>query len=94
VENEILIDAPVGTVWQGLTHYAGMGDWTMFRGRLLRHGTEHPNGADALREMRAPGLRILDSVGWSTACVDDAVGVSAGVVQLEDAGADRHLLAV
>jgi catechol 2,3-dioxygenase-like lactoylglutathione lyase family enzyme/uncharacterized protein YndB with AHSA1/START domain len=65
VEIEIDIDAPCETVWQHLVDHAGMGDWCLFDGAVLREGDESFNGPGCLRELTAPGMRITEEiVAW------------------------------
>jgi catechol 2,3-dioxygenase-like lactoylglutathione lyase family enzyme len=62
VENEIAINAPADQVWRSLTEHAGMGDWSIFNGRLLRQGQQHRNGIGCIRELSAPGMRIIEEI--------------------------------
>jgi catechol 2,3-dioxygenase-like lactoylglutathione lyase family enzyme/uncharacterized protein YndB with AHSA1/START domain len=65
VEIEIDIDAPREVVWQHLVDHAGMGDWCLFNGSVLREGAEAANGPGCLRELTAPGMRITEEiVAW------------------------------
>ena len=65
VEIEIDIDAPREAVWQRLVDHAGMGDWCLFKGSVLREGAEDVNGPGCLRELTAPGMQITEEiVGW------------------------------
>jgi catechol 2,3-dioxygenase-like lactoylglutathione lyase family enzyme len=62
VENEIEINAPAEDVWRQLSDHAGMGNWSLFKGRVLREGRDDPNGPDCLRELSAYGLRITEEI--------------------------------
>ena len=62
VENEITINAPAEQVWHKLTDHAAMGDWSILKGRLLREGNPHVYGTGAVRELTAPGLRIIEEI--------------------------------
>jgi len=62
VENEIEIDAPAEAVWQQLTDHATMGNWSLFRGRVLREGRDAPNGLGCIRELSACGMRITEEI--------------------------------
>jgi hypothetical protein len=65
VVNEIEINAPPEDVWRQLTDHAGIGNWSIFSGRVLRAGQPDPNGAGCIRELTAPGMRIIEEVtGW------------------------------
>jgi hypothetical protein len=65
VEIEIDIDAPREVVWQHLVDHAGMGDWCLFNGSVLREGDQAVNGPGCLRELTAPGMRITEEiVAW------------------------------
>jgi hypothetical protein len=65
VVNEIEINAPAGEVWRQLTDHAGLGNWSIFSGRVLRPGQPDPNGVGCIRELTAPGVRITEEVtGW------------------------------
>jgi catechol 2,3-dioxygenase-like lactoylglutathione lyase family enzyme len=61
-ENEIEINAPADQVWQQLTDHAGMGNWSIFSGSILRVGNTDPNGIGCIRELAAPGVRITEEV--------------------------------
>jgi uncharacterized protein YndB with AHSA1/START domain len=56
------IDAPAGDVWRQLTDHAGMGNWSLFQGRVLREGREDPNGSGCIRELSAPAVRLTEEV--------------------------------
>jgi hypothetical protein len=62
VDREIHINAPAAEVWQKLTDHAAMGSWSIFSGRVLRPGRDEPNGTGCLRELSAPGVRIIEEV--------------------------------
>jgi catechol 2,3-dioxygenase-like lactoylglutathione lyase family enzyme/carbon monoxide dehydrogenase subunit G len=62
VENEIEINAPADQVWKHLTDHAGMGRWCLFKCKLLRAGNPDPNGTGCVRELTAPGLRVIEEV--------------------------------
>jgi len=65
VANEILIDAPSAAVWERLIDHQRIGDWSVFRGRVLRRGGESGNGPGCIRELTAPGVRITEElVAW------------------------------
>jgi len=59
---EIGIRAPAREVWSRLTDHAGLGDWSLFKGKVLREGREQPNGLGCIRELSALGLRITEEV--------------------------------
>jgi hypothetical protein len=62
VENEITIDATVEDTWTHLLDHEGLGDWSVFSGRLLRPGNDSPNGPGCIRELNAFGARITEEV--------------------------------
>lgn len=62
VENEIEINAPAEQVWQQLTDHASLGNWSIFEGAILRVGQPDPNGIGCIRELTAPGVRIVEEV--------------------------------
>ena len=62
VENEIEINASAAEVWQQVTDHAGVGNWSIFDGRVLRPGQPDPNGLGCIRELSAPGIRITEEV--------------------------------
>jgi catechol 2,3-dioxygenase-like lactoylglutathione lyase family enzyme/uncharacterized protein YndB with AHSA1/START domain len=62
VENEIEIDAPRALVWDHLVDHAAMGEWSLFSGSVLREGSDAPNGPGCLRELTAPGMRIIEEI--------------------------------
>jgi catechol 2,3-dioxygenase-like lactoylglutathione lyase family enzyme len=62
VECENRIRAPAAEVWARLTDHAGLGDWSLFRGSVLREGRENPNGLGCIRQLNAPGMRITEEV--------------------------------
>ena len=62
VEVEIDINAPVAQVWRHLTDHAGMGQWSLFTGRILRPGRVDPNGMGCIRELSAPAVRITEEI--------------------------------
>lgn len=62
VQNEVLIRAQPERVWQRLIDHAGLGDWTLFRGRVLRPGAPAEEGPGCVRELKALGLRITEEV--------------------------------
>ena len=62
VELEIDIHAPAATVWSHLTDHAGIGNWSLFKGRVLRAGHSDPNGTGCMRELCAPGMRITEEI--------------------------------
>jgi len=62
VECETRIRAPASEVWARLTDHAGLGDWSIFQGRVLREGRNEPNGEGCIRELTAPGMRITEEV--------------------------------
>ena len=67
VEIESKINAPAEDVWQRLTDHAGMGKWSPFNCRVLREGTDDPNGVGCIRELSAPGLRITEEItAWDS----------------------------
>jgi catechol 2,3-dioxygenase-like lactoylglutathione lyase family enzyme len=62
VQNEVTIKANPQAVWERVTDHVGIGDWTVFNSRVLRPGPETPDGIGCLRELSAPGLRIIEEV--------------------------------
>jgi catechol 2,3-dioxygenase-like lactoylglutathione lyase family enzyme len=62
VENEIEMNAPASEVWTQLTDHASIGNWSTFTCKVLRSGREDPNGIGCVRELIAPGVRILEEV--------------------------------
>ena len=62
VVNTIEINAPAAEVWLQLTDHAGIGNWSIFGGRVLRPGQPDPNGTGCIRELTAPGVRITEEV--------------------------------
>lgn len=62
VEIEADINAPASRVWECLTDHAGLGRWSIFTGLVLRPGVENDNGTGCIRELSAPGMRILEEV--------------------------------
>ena len=62
VVNEIEINAPAAKVWERLTDHAGVGNWTIFQGSILRAGEPDANGKGCIRELSAPGIRITEEV--------------------------------
>jgi catechol 2,3-dioxygenase-like lactoylglutathione lyase family enzyme/uncharacterized protein YndB with AHSA1/START domain len=62
VEIESDIRAPADEVWQALTDHAGMGNWSIFDCNILREGQPDPNGSGCIRELTAPGLRIIEEI--------------------------------
>jgi catechol 2,3-dioxygenase-like lactoylglutathione lyase family enzyme len=62
VQNEIEINAPADEVWRQLIDHAGVGNWSIFSGRVLRKGQADPNGPGCIRELSAPGMRITEEV--------------------------------
>lgn len=62
VENEIEINAPAEDVWRQLTDHASVGNWSIFNGTVLRKGQTDPNGTGCIRELTAPGLRIIEEI--------------------------------
>ncbi len=62
VQNEVWINAPPEKVWPVITDHAAMGDWTLFKGKLLRAGHEDRNGKGAIRELSVMGMKIVEEV--------------------------------
>ena len=62
VENEIVIDAPVSDTWNRLIDHEGIGDWSLFTGKLLRPGEDSANGPGCIRELTAFCTRITEEV--------------------------------
>ena len=62
VENEIVINAPVSDTWNRLIDHEGIGNWSLFTGKLLRPGEGSPNGPGCIRELTAFGARITEEV--------------------------------
>lgn len=65
VENEIFIDASTEQTWNKLIDHSGLGDWSIFRGKVLRPGTDSGNGPGCMRELTGFGARINEEiVSW------------------------------
>jgi hypothetical protein len=62
VENEIVIDAPVIDTWNRLIDHEGIGDWSLFTGKVLRPGEDSANGPGCIRQLTAFGARITEEV--------------------------------
>jgi hypothetical protein len=62
VDIETDIDAPVTEVWRHLADHAGIGNWSLFTGRVLRSGSPDLNGKGCIRELSAPALRITEEI--------------------------------
>ena len=62
VENEILINASAEQTWNKLIDHAGLGSWTLFKGKVLRPGTDSANGPGCIRELTTFGSRITEEV--------------------------------
>jgi catechol 2,3-dioxygenase-like lactoylglutathione lyase family enzyme len=62
VENEIQIAASAGKTWAALTDHAALGNWTIFRGEILRPGVDSPNGPGCIRELKTFGTRITEEI--------------------------------
>ena len=66
VENEIVIDASVSDTWNRLVDHEGIGDWSIFSGKLLRPGDDSANGPGCIRELTVLGARITEEVvAWN-----------------------------
>lgn len=69
VENEIVINASRQETWDKLIDHEGLGQWTLFKGRVLRPGRDCADGPGCLRELKAYGMRITEEIvawdeGW------------------------------
>jgi catechol 2,3-dioxygenase-like lactoylglutathione lyase family enzyme len=65
VENEIFIDASAEQTWNKLIEHSCLGDWTIFKGKVLRPGSDSGNGPGCVRELTRPGCRITEEiVSW------------------------------
>ena len=65
VENEVWIKATPAEIWPVITDHASMGDWMVFKGKLLQPGKVEPNGVGAIRELSGLGMKIVEEVtGW------------------------------
>ena len=62
VENEISINASVEKTWAALTDHSALGDWTIFRGCILRPGIDSANGPGCIRELKTSGIRITEEI--------------------------------
>lgn len=62
VQNEVLIDASPAETWDKLINHGGMGEWSLFRTRILRPGRESPNGPGCMRRLCAFGMNITEEV--------------------------------
>jgi uncharacterized protein YndB with AHSA1/START domain len=62
VQNEVTINAPALDVWNALIDHEGLGQWSLFEGRVLRSGRDSGSGPGCLRELRAYGMRITEEV--------------------------------
>ena len=62
VVSEVEINAPAAEVWRRLTDHAGIGDWSIFSGKVLRPGQPDPNAIGCIRQLTAPGMRITEEV--------------------------------
>ncbi|MEH6517575.1 MAG: SRPBCC family protein [Halioglobus sp.] len=62
VENEIAIRAPAAEVWNALIDHDALGDWTVFKGKVLRAGSSSANGPGCIRELRTVGTRITEEI--------------------------------
>lgn len=62
VENEIEINAPASEVWTQLADHANIGNWSTFSCKVLRPGGKDPDGIGCVRELAAPGMRLLEEV--------------------------------
>ena len=48
VDINIDINAPADKVWDLITDHSGMGEWSIFDGKVLREGTDSVNGPGCL----------------------------------------------
>ena len=65
VENETLINASTEQTWNKLIDHSGLGNWSIFNGKVLRPGTESANGPGCIRELTTFGARITEEiVAW------------------------------
>ena len=66
VENEIAINASAQQVWTKITDHASLGNWGLFKGTVLRPGSDSKNGLGCMRELTAFGIRITEEVvAWN-----------------------------
>lgn len=60
---EVRIDASPQRVWEVISDHEGMSRWGGIReSRLLQKGSPDPNGAGAVRVLRAPGQEIHERI--------------------------------
>jgi catechol 2,3-dioxygenase-like lactoylglutathione lyase family enzyme len=65
VENEVAINASADEVWRKLSDHSALGNWGLFKGKVLQPGHESVNGLGCIRELSAFGARITEEiVGW------------------------------
>lgn len=65
VENEITVSAPARQTWDKLIDHPGLGNWSIFRGTVLRPGRDSSNGPGCIRELVGFGIRITEEiVSW------------------------------
>jgi catechol 2,3-dioxygenase-like lactoylglutathione lyase family enzyme len=65
VENEITINASAEQTWNKLIDHSGLENWTIFNGKVLRPGTDSPDGPGCIRELTTFGSRITEEiVSW------------------------------
>ena len=62
VENEVLVRASAEETWNKLVDHGGMGEWSLFKARVLRPGLESQNGPGCMRKLSAYGVKIIEEV--------------------------------
>lgn len=65
IQNEILINTSPQVAWDVLIDHSRLGEWTIFKGAVLRPGRASENGPGCLRELTLLGARITEEiVSW------------------------------
>jgi catechol 2,3-dioxygenase-like lactoylglutathione lyase family enzyme len=65
VQSQVDIAAPAEATWKRVIDHAGFCRWTLFDSRVLRPGTDSPDGPGCVRELKAFGLRFTEEiVAW------------------------------
>ncbi|SDP74367.1 SRPBCC family protein [Desulforhopalus singaporensis] len=62
VTNEVMIDASPEEVWSVLTDHDTMGDWCLFKAKVVRPGDTDPKGLGTQRKVSALGMKILEEI--------------------------------
>ena len=62
VENEIAVNASAQEVWTKITDHSSLGNWGLFKGKVLRPGSNSKNGPGCVRELTAFGIRITEEI--------------------------------